>query len=90
MVKIGHRRWAIENEGFNPISNRWQLDHVYRHEPVAMVTLTLLGMLAANLAQAFYDRDLKPELRARTTLLHLVALIAAEIRLGVECRGASP
>ncbi len=55
-----------------------------------MVTLTLLGMLAANLVQAFYDRDHKPELRTRTTLLHLVALIAAGIRLGVGCRGASP
>jgi len=90
VVTIGHRRWAIENEGFNLISNRWQLDHVYRHHPVAMVTLTLLGMLAANLAQTFYDRDLRPELRARTTLLHLVGLFAAGIRLGVECHGASP
>jgi len=90
VVRIGHRRWAIENEGFNQISNRWQLDHVYRHQPVAMVLLTLLGMLAANLAQTFHDRELKPELRARMTLLHLVALFAAGIRLGVECHGASP
>lgn len=90
VVRIGHRRWGIENEGFNQISNRWQLDHVYRHHPVAMVMLTLLGMLAANLAQTFYDRALKPELRTRTTLLHLVGLFAAEIRLGVEGRGASP
>jgi hypothetical protein len=90
VVSLGHRRWAIENEGFNQISNRWQLDHVYRHHPVALATLTLLGMLAANLGQTFYDRDLKPALRQRTTLLHVVALIAGGIRLGVECHGASP
>ena len=90
VVALGHDRWVIENEGFNQISNRWHLDHVYRHDPVAIETLTLLGMLAANVGQTFYDRDLKPELRARTTLLHVVALIAAGIRLGGECRGASP
>ena len=90
VIGVGHRRWAIENEGFNQISNRWQLDHVYRHDPVAIETLTLLGMLAANIGQAFYDRDLKPARRARTTLLHVVALIAAGIRSGETCRGASP
>jgi hypothetical protein len=90
VVALGHDRWVIENEGFNQISNRWHLDHVYRHDPVAIETLTLLGMLAANVGQTFYDRDLKPALRARTTLHHVVALIAAGIRLGGECRGASP
>ena len=90
VVDLGHGRWVIENEGFNEISCGWALDHVYRHEPVAMEALTLLGMLAANVGQTFYDRDLKPELRRRTTLAHVVGLIAAGIRLGQEARGASP
>ena len=90
VVDLGHGRWVIENEGFNQISCGWALDHVYRHHPVAIEALTLLGMLAANVGQAFYDRDLKPELRSRTTLAHVVSLFAAGIRLGQEARGASP
>lgn len=91
VVDLGHGRWVIENEGFNQISRSgWALDHVYRHDPVAIEALTLLGMLAANVGQAFYDRDLKPELRKRTTLAHVVSLIAAGIRLGQDARGASP
>ena len=90
VVDLGHSRWVIENEGFNQISCGWALDHVYRHDPVAIEALTLLGMLAANVGQAFYDRDLKPQLRRRTTLAHVVSLIAAGIRLGPQARGASP
>ena len=90
VVEIGHGRWVIENEGFNQISCGWALDHVYRHDPVAIEALTLLGMLAANVGQTFYDRDLKPELRRRTTLAHVIHLIAGGIRGGGELRGASP
>jgi hypothetical protein len=90
VVDLGHGRWVIENEGFNQISCGWALDHVYRHDPVAIEALTLLGMLAANAGQTFYDRDLKPALRRRTTLAQVVGLIAAGIRLGPQARGASP
>ncbi len=90
VVDLGHGRWVIENEGFNQISCGWALDHIYRHDPVAIEALTLLGMLAANVGQAFYDRDLKPDVRKRTTLTQIVSLIAAGIRLGQDARGASP
>ncbi len=36
VVELGHRRWAIENEGFNEAVNAWHIDHVYHHEPRAM------------------------------------------------------
>lgn len=90
IIEIGHRRWAIENEGFNVFANHWKADHIYRNDPVAIEMLTLLAMLAANVAQAFFEGSLKPELRARTTLSHVIALIAGAIRSGQEACAAPP
>lgn len=90
IVELGHRRWAIENEGFNAMANHWKADHIYRNDPVAIEMLTLLAMLASNVAQAFFEGSLKPELRARTTLTHVIALIAGAIRSGHEVCTAPP
>lgn len=67
MVNFGHRRWSIENEGFNEVVNVWHCDHVYHHEPQAMEVMLLLGMLVYNIFRVFYDRNLKPTVRARAT-----------------------
>lgn len=83
VVQLGHSRWRIENEGFNEIANHWKMDHVYRHEPAAMLALSLLGMLAYNLLHVFYRRGLKPAWRAHRTLQHLAALITAQIYTGL-------
>ena len=90
IISIGHRRWAVENEGFNVLANHWKADHIYRNDPVAIEMLTLLAMLAANVAQAFLEGSLKPEFRARTTLSHVIALIAGAIRSGQEECAAPP
>ncbi len=79
VIRLGHRRWAIENEGFNEAVNAWHMDHIYRHEPVAILVLLLLALLAYNVAHAFYRRDLKPALQARLSMLLLGQLMAAEI-----------
>ena len=79
VVRLGHDRWAIENQGFNEAVNHWSMDHVYRHEPTAMMVLILIGMLATNLLQAFYRRNLKAPLRQRYTLTHITRMIAAAL-----------
>lgn len=48
-----------------------------------MLVLTLLCMLACNMFHAFLLRDLKPELRAKTTMLLVGELVMAELLVGV-------
>lgn len=79
VVRMGHDRWSIENQGFNELVNRWHADHVYRHQPTAMLVFTLLAMLCLNVFVAFYYRDLKPAARQRTNTLHVARLILAEL-----------
>lgn len=76
-VDLGHMRWDIENQGFNEAVNHWGLDHVYRHEPNAMLAILLLGLLAMNVMRAFYRRAIKPARRARESLQHIVRLVQA-------------
>jgi hypothetical protein len=77
VVDLGHRRWAIENEGFNEAVNQFHFDHVYRHEPRAMEVMLLLGMLAYNLLRVFYRRSLKPAVRACISRLAVYREITA-------------
>lgn len=79
VVYLGHDRWSIENRGFNELANRWHADHVYRHEPTAMLVLWLMAMLCMNVFLAFYQRNLKPAARAAVSMLHVSRQIAAEL-----------
>lgn len=87
VLGLGHRRWAIENEGFNELSTRQHADHVYRHHPRAMLVFLLLAMMCCNVLAAFYQRDLKPELRSRVSMLHVSRVIAGEL---YHSRGGLP
>jgi hypothetical protein len=78
VVRVGHARWRIENNGFNELVNEWNADHVYKHEPNAMLVFLLLLLLAYNLFHAFLSRNIKPQLRARHTARYFAQLIAAE------------
>jgi hypothetical protein len=79
VVQLGHARWAIENAGFNELVTRWHADHVYRHEPTALLVFTLLALLCLNVFLAFYRRDLKPAVRQVATRLHVARQVAAEL-----------
>jgi hypothetical protein len=78
-ASLGHRRWDIENEGFNETVNRWHADHLYKHHPTAIQVFWLLTMLAFNLFYTFVHRNLKPEYRRRHSALHVARSIAAEL-----------
>jgi len=79
VVKLGHARWTIENAGFNELVTRWHADHVYRHEPTALLVFTLLALLCLNVFLAFYRRDLKPAARQAASRLHVARLVTAEL-----------
>jgi len=79
MAGIGHGRWNIENQGFNDLVNAWHADHVYKHEPTAMLVLWLLVMACANLFLSFYRRNLKPAARRAMSMVHVARMIQAEV-----------
>lgn len=69
--RVGHWRWDIENGCFNTTSTHWGLNHVFKHEPTAIVNFVLTLFLAFVLLQCFWRRNLKPPFRDRFTLIGL-------------------
>jgi hypothetical protein len=79
IVQLGHARWAIENAGFNELVTRWHADHVYRHEPTALLVFTLLALLCLNVFLMFYRRNLKPAARQTASRLHVARQVTTEL-----------
>lgn len=77
LVRLGHARWDIENQGFNEAVNHWHADHVYKHDANALLTFWLTAMLAFNLFHAFYRRQLKPD--RRTSYQHIARSMASDL-----------
>jgi hypothetical protein len=84
IVTFGHVRSKIENEGYNELTNRQHADHVYKHDPCAMLVFCLLAMFCLNVFQAFYRRNLKPPVRRACSMVHISRLIAAELYGGID------
>jgi hypothetical protein len=79
IVRFGHGRWAIENEGgFNDLVNLWHADHVYKHTVNAMLAFWLVALLVFNLFHAFIHRNLKLVRRAEHTAKYWADQIAAD------------
>jgi len=89
-VQIGHTRWDIENHGFNETSNAWHADHVYKHEPNAMLAFWLMTMMAYNLFHAFFHRNLKPAFRDAINKLHLARMILSDLYRGLPLPASYP
>jgi hypothetical protein len=83
ILDIGHDRWSIENQGFNELTNHWHADHVYRHQPTALLAFTLLAMICLNVFVMFYQRDLKPAARRDASMVHISSRVAAELYGGL-------
>jgi hypothetical protein len=81
VVQLGHGRWDIENQGFNELVNQWHADHVYRHEPTALLVFWLLAQICLTVFCAFFRRNLKPAAQAALTRLHVARLVQAELYL---------
>ena len=78
LVELGHRRWAIENHGFNELVEHWHADHLFHHHPTAIQCFWLMVMMAYNLFHAFVSRQIQPALRLRHTCLYWASRIAAD------------
>jgi hypothetical protein len=82
--RAGHWRWDIENGCFNTTSTHWGLDHVFRHEPTAIVNFVLTLFLVFVLLQCFWRRNLKLPLRDHFTLIGLTAELYAGMVRGAR------
>ena len=49
----GHRRWGIENQAFNELTQAYHLTHCYHHDPTAMLVQMLILIFAFTLFTAF-------------------------------------
>ncbi len=79
VVQIGHLRWNVENQGFNEMVNHWRSDHVYKHDPTAILNFWLLCMMAYNIFRCFYLRNLKPSVRASFSMQHVARQVQAAL-----------
>jgi hypothetical protein len=79
VVKMGHSRWSIENESFNELVNRWDGDHVYKHDPQSILIFWLLLSLSLNLFGAFYQRNLKPAIQKLYDTLAIARQILTDL-----------
>jgi hypothetical protein len=82
VVQLGHARWDIENHAFNELVNRWHADHVYKHQPNAMLVFWLMACVCLNLFMTFYHRNLKAAVRRAASMLAIAARITAELYRG--------
>jgi hypothetical protein len=85
--QVGHWRWDIENGCFNNLSTHWGLNHVFKHDPTAIVNFLLTLFLAFVLLQCFWQRNLKGPLRKRFTLIGLAAEIYQRLANASTGRG---
>lgn len=69
----GHDRWDIENRAFNELSQHWDLDHSFVHDPTAIEVLVLTLALAFLTTYLFYERNLKDAPRRFLNRLALAA-----------------
>lgn len=80
VVQLGHARWSIENKGFNELANTWHADHIYKHQPTAILVFGLLALLCVNVFAAFFCRNLKLAVRCAVSLLQIARQVAAELQ----------
>jgi hypothetical protein len=50
---IGHLRWKIENNAFGELTQHWHLTHCAHHQPVAVVAMLWIKIIAFTLFHAF-------------------------------------
>ena len=50
---MGHLRWKIENNAFGQLTQHWHLTHCAHHQPVALLCLLWIKLIAFTLFHAF-------------------------------------
>lgn len=57
--KIIHKRWNIENSCFHQLKSYCNMDHCFKHDPVAIEAILNIMFIAYNLIQSFLFKRLK-------------------------------
>lgn len=83
IVRIGHGRWTIENQGFNELVNEWHADHIYRNHPNAIAALLLLVFFTYNLFHALLCRNIKSAIRETYTARFVAEKLSACFYAGI-------
>lgn len=75
------QKTAFSKNFVTPAENRprWAADHIYKHNPTAILVFTLMTMLAFNLFYAFYRRNLQPAYRSRHDTQHVARCLSSEL-----------
>jgi hypothetical protein len=81
IVRFGHARWQVENQGFNELVNDWHADHYFHHHPVSIVAVWLILFIAHAVFHAFVGRNLKPQMKSGHTTIHWAMQLQACFRL---------
>lgn len=76
----GHRRWGIENQAFNELTQAYHLEHCYHHEPTSMLAQMLILMLGFLLFGAF------AQLHSKLVVLGKITgqALAEDLKLALE------
>ena len=59
LVRMVHKRWRIENNGFKDLKDNWFLEHNFFHHPIATKAIVLTLLIVCNLFFAYVLRHLK-------------------------------
>ncbi|MCP4605023.1 MAG: transposase [Proteobacteria bacterium] len=81
-LNITRARWHIENTAFHQWVTKWNLNHVFRHTPNAIMAILLIWLIAFNLLQFFLFRRLRRPRRPADptcTIRHLVEVMLREV-----------
>ena len=85
--RVGHSRWDIENDLFNDLVNHWFMNHCFKHHPIAILNFLLTLFVAFVLIQSFYKLNMKPQMRARFSLISIATQLLMSL---VACNFIAP
>ncbi len=76
----GHRRWGIENQAFNQLTQGYHLTHCYHHDPTSMLVQMLILIFAFTLFTAFalHSQQVRVGELTRKALAHQLDLALEE------------
>jgi hypothetical protein len=76
----GHRRWGIENQAFNQLTQGYHLTHCYHHDPTSMLVQMLILIFAFTLFTAFawHSQRVRVGKLTRKALAHQLDLALEE------------
>lgn len=82
LSQAGRERWKIENRIFNAMSQHWQLDHCFHHQPQqAILNFLLILFITHILLSCFHRFNLKPAARRiHATLVSVARQLLQGIR----------